>query len=150
MRITEISKEIKQAFCKMCKELGLSIQPESAPGFAYTELFAKGKHGLLMCLDLRDFCLDLYVVRLIDEDLRRLSSRSRYPDGTWRNISVDKIYGSVQPPRAKNPFEWTEDQWGAHLLQVMKYYMDLIRNDPQRLLDFMGRIDDSPMNPPVE
>lgn len=149
MDTKKLTRKLQKRFAELCGDLGFELQRVTTPCCGYAEMFAKRRHGLLLYVEWRDFCLDLYVVRLKDGEQWDGRWNSSYRDGTWKVVSVDRIYRSSQPPVPRCPFAWTEDQWEAYLYTVMDNYIGLIRNDPQVLLSFLDRIDESPERPPL-
>lgn len=139
-----ILAELTRRFAELGRELGFSEPVVRDVAGWETHLFMLRKgHALKMEILWTDAVVFVYVLRLEDGKIPTGYVDYVDPDGTWRMKSVLEIYNALPDRKQKKkrlPRFHSWDEMEPHYYRSLKA-LDLIRENPEVLLNFMDSID---------
>lgn len=145
-----ISADLTEVFAALGKKLGFSDPIVHDRGWETHIFMIRNGHALQMEILWYGLVVFVHVVRLHNGRLPDGYVEYKNPDGSWGKISIYTIY-HVKPEKHKKKRNLSLKTWD----DMEPYYyrslkeLDLIRENPDVLLDFMDQIDSSPFNPPI-
>lgn len=132
-----ILKQLSDRFSEIAKEQGFDKLVVHSFNYWLSEVYAVKTHALQIEIDWREKNLYMYAVYLKNTKLPDKNVIYKYSDGHWCRKYLEEIYATKRPRKIADNKTFSLD----HMFDVLEFYAQLIKNNPQVVKEFFENIE---------